>query len=96
MSLRSDRCLGADLRQLFQRNQMPAEHVGSFPTSLGESLLVRNQGISKRTMDRVAVADALPILRKLKSYERAWDRNGSPLQPSKISKQVHCEARNRK
>lgn len=75
---------------------MPAGHIGSFPTSLGESLLVRDQGIREQTMDRVAVADALPVLRKLKSYERAWDRNGSPLQPSKISKQVDCEARNKK
>lgn len=86
MSLRSDRYLGADPRELFQLDQMPAGHVGSFPISLGESLLVRNQGINKQTMDRVAVADTLPVLRKLKSYERAWDRNGSPLKPSKISK----------
>lgn len=56
------------------------------PTSLGESLPVRNQGVSKKTVGKVAVADASPVLRKLKPYERAWYRNGRPLQPWEIFK----------
>lgn len=71
---------------------MPAGHVDIFLTSLGKSLPVRNQGISKQTGDKVAVADALPILHKLKSYERAWYQNASPLQPCEIFKQVDCKA----
>lgn len=73
---------------------MPAGHVVFFPYLLRctcESLPVRNQGINKQIVDRVAVADASPVPRKVKPCERAWYRNGRPLQPWEIFKQVDCK-----